>query len=673
LFVLKFVRIPLLLLALFLLAGFRLGLFKAGAAQAASAPKVVSLSAPLLHINGLIFKDLNKNGRLDPYEDWRLTPEARAADVLKRMTLKEKAGMMMLANNGGFIGANGELLDDPTPAATAQAAAINPNLGDIPGISKDDRPSPRDLVLKLNVRWISVKFSGTAPEDDARWSNALQKIAEGSRLGIPVALAADPIQTTHRKAGGALMPPEEPTTSQWPDQIGFGAIGDPAVVHQFGEIAAAEYRAMGLTANLNPMADVATEPRWNRIPGTFGADAQLDAKLIFAYIQGFQGTQLGPKGVLCITKHFPGDGPVKDGLDPHSPYGKELVYPSHNMEYHLLPFRAAIAAGSGSIMGSYGIPVGVDTVGSNYSHKIITDLLRDKLGFKGIIVTDWLRAMPWGVENLSQLERERRLLAAGIDQLGGEHDPSYIINMVNTGAVPESRIDASALRTLIPLFRLGLFENPYTDPRQTKEIVGNPRFVAAGEAAQRKSIVLLKNDNNLLPLRSHTKLFPEQVDAAAFAPYAELVGKPEDADVLLIKVNAPYYAHKGGGNFFKETHEGTLAYEGADNAEDLKQIRALIATGKPVIVVMSMERPAVLSEFISHTAAMLATFGSGDRALAEIVFGKDKPTGKLPFDLPRDMDSVLHHHEDATHGLAAPLFPFGFGLTYPACCGKISW
>ena len=154
---------------------------------------------------------------------------------------------------------------------------------------------------------------------------------------------------------------------------------------------------------------------------------------------------------------------------------------------------------------------------------------------------------------------------------------------------------------------------------------------------------------------------------------AELVGKPEDADVLLIKVNAPYYAHKGGGNFFKETHEGTLAYEGADNAEDLKQIRALIATGKPVIVVMSMERPAVLSEFISHTAAMLATFGSGDRALAEIVFGKDKRTGKLPFDLPRDMDSVLHHHEDATHGLAAPLFPFGFGLTYPACCGKISW
>jgi beta-glucosidase len=664
--VLKPVRISLVMLSLFLFAGFLSRLVQAGTAQVGAAPKVVARSAPLLHIDGLAFKDLDKNGKLDPYEDWRLTAEARAADVLKRMTLKEKAGMMMLANNGGFIGANGELLDEPTPAATAQAAAINPNLGDIPGISKDDRPSPRDLVLRLNVRWISVKFSGTAPEDDARWSNALQEIAEGSRLGIPVALASDPIQTTHRKAGGALMPPEKPSTSQWPDQIGFGAIGDPAVVHQFGEIAAAEYRAMGLSVNLNPMADVATEPRWNRIPGTFGADARLDAKLISAYIQGFQGTKLGPKSVLCITKHFPGDGPVKDGLDPHNPYGKELVYPSHNLEYHLLPFRAAIAAGTGSIMGSYGIPVDVDTVGSNYSHKIITDLLRDKLGFKGIIVTDWLRAMPWGVENLSQLERERRLLEAGVDQLGGEHDPGYIIKLVSTGAVPESRIDASALRTLIPLFRLGLFENPYVDPRQTREIVGNPRFVAAGEAAQRKSIVLLKNSNNLLPLRLHTKLSAEHMDVAAFSPYSDLVDKPEDADVLLIKVNAPYQAHTGGGNFFKETHEGTLAYEGADNADDLKRIQALIATGKPVIVVMSMERPAVLSEFISHTTAMLATFGSGDQALAEVVFGRDKPTGKLPFDLPRDMESVLHHQEDAAHDLTRPLFPFGFGLTYPA-------
>jgi beta-glucosidase len=630
-----------------------------------SEPRVVARATPVLHVNGLLFKDLNKNGKLDPYEDWRLPVEVRAADLLKRMTLEEKAGLMMLANHAGFMGPNGELLSEPTPQATAQAATISPNLGDIPGISLDDRPSPRDLVLKLNVRWISVKYGGVEPDVAARWSNALQEIAEASRLGIPVALAADPMQTTHRKPGGMPMAPERATTSQWPDQIGFGAIADPAVVRRFGEIAAAEYRAMGVSVSINPIADVATEPRWNRIPGTFGSDPQLDAKLTYAYVQGFQGTRLSSTSVLCITKHFPGDGPVKDGLDPHNPYGKELVYPAKNMEAHLLPFRAAIAAGTGSIMGSYGIPVGIDTVGSNFSRKIMTDLLRTRLGFKGIAVTDWLRAMPWGVENLSQQEREHRLLDAGVDQLGGEHDPSYIINLVRNGSVPESRIDISAWRILLPLFELGLFENPYVDPNRAKKIVGNPQFVASGEEAQRKSIVLLKNANNLVPLKARTKLFAPHAEASAFDKYADVVSDPREADVLLLKVNAPFFAHKGGGNFFKETHEGTLAYAGSNNADDLKEIQALVATGKPVIVVMSMERPAVLSEFIDGIAVMIATFGTGDQALADIVFGKDKPVGKLPFDLPRDMGSVLHHKEDAAHDLEAPLFRFGFGLTYP--------
>lgn len=627
-------------------------------------PKIVAHAAPLLHLDGLTFKDLDKNGKLDPYEDWRLPAPIRVQDLLKRMTLEEKAGLMMIANSGGFVGPNGELLEQPTPQATAQAAAISPNLGDIPGISVGDRPSPRDIILKNNVRWISSKFAGISPEGTARWVDAVEEIAEGSRLGIPVAIGSDPIQTTHRKAGGAVMPPDHTVISQWPDQIGFGAIGDPTIVHQFGEIAGAEYRAMGIRFNLNPMADTATEPRWNRIPGTFGSDAPLNAKLVYAYVRGFQGDHLSPTSVLCVTKHFPGDGPVKDGLDPHNPYGKQLVYPAHNLDYHLLPFRAAIAAGTGSIMGSYGIPVGIDTVGANFSHKIMTDLLRNKLGFRGIIVTDWLRAMPWGVENLSQLEREHRLLDAGIDQLGGEHDPSYIIRLVRSGEVPESRIDASAARILLPLFELGLFENSYVEPERAREIVGNPRFVAAGLEAQRRSIVLLKNANHLLPLKPHIKVYVAHIDPAAFSQYAQVVSHPAQADVLIIRVNAPYKNHTGGGNFFKETHEGTLAYAGADNASDLKEIQDLAATGKPLVVDMSMERPAVLTEFINEVPAVLATFGSGDQALADILFGKESPSGKLPFDLPRDMASVLAHREDAAHDLKDPLFHFGFGLSY---------
>ena len=198
----KVVRVSLpVLSSVLLVLGLQEVRVRAAGTPAPAVAKVVAHAAPILHVDGLLFKDLDKNGKLDPYEDWRLPAEVRAADLVKRMTLEEKAGMMMLANHAGFIGPKGELLDKPTAAATAQAAAISPNLGDIPGISLDDRPSPYDLVLKLNVRWISTKVGGLQPDVAARWANALQEIAEGSRLGIPVALAADPIQTTHRKPG----------------------------------------------------------------------------------------------------------------------------------------------------------------------------------------------------------------------------------------------------------------------------------------------------------------------------------------------------------------------------------------------------------------------------------------------------------------------------------------
>lgn len=627
-------------------------------------PKIVAHSAPLLHVDKREFKDLNKNGKLDPYEDWRLPAKIRAADLLKRMTVEEKTGLMMHASNDGFIGPYGKLLSQPESLSTTQAPVAQTRFGAIPGISASDRPSPEELILKLNVRWIAVKFSDLQPDTAARWSNTVQGLAEGSRLGIPVVLSSDPFHTTHRKAGGALQPAIKLPASRWPDQIGFGAIGDPAVVRKFGEIAAAEYRALGLRVTIAPMADVATEPRWNRIPGTFGSDANLNAKLTEAFIRGFQGNHLGPTSVMCITKHFPGDGPVKNGFDPHNSYGKYLAYPAHNADYHLLPFKAAIAAGTGAIMPSYGIPMGKDTVGVNFSKKLVTGLLRNQLGFQGIVITDWLRAMPWGVEELSQQEREHRLLNAGVDQLGGEHDPSFIINLVKQGIVPESRLDASVTRILLVMFKLGLFENPYVDPARAKKIVGAASFAASGEDAQRKAIVLLRNRNQLLPLKPGTRVYAGNIDPLAMGKYAPVAADPAKADVLLLKINSPYVSHKGEGNFFKETHEGTLAYAGSDNEEDLRRIRKLRAYGKPLIVVVSMERPAVLSDLISDTQGILATFGSGDQALAEIVFGKERPVGKLPFDLPRDMNSVLHHKEDAAHDLRNPLFPFGFGLTY---------
>lgn len=620
--------------------------------------------APVLTVDALRFKDLNRNGRLDRYEDWRLPAERRAADLIGRMTVAEKAGLMMHAAHSGYFGPGGTVLDALAPPPPG---ALKPpvNISGVPGFDRADKPSPRNLILERNVRWINTSPGG-APADAARWANAIQEIAEGSRLGIPVVLTADPVHTTNRLPGGALPPSDRvKITSSWPDQIGLAAIGDTAVAERFGQIAATEYHALGFRMILNPMADLATEPRWNRIAGTFGESADLSARLTAAYIRGVQGARIGPDSVLAVVKHFPGDGPVENGFDPHNPYGKRLVYPAGMQAYHLKPFRAAFDAGVAGVMGSYGIPTWIDSVGSNFSHRVITGLLRRDMGFDGIVLTDWLHAQPWGVETLSKQDRELRLIKAGVDQLGGEHETSFILALVRAGKLSSKRIDQSMRRILMPMFALGIFEDPYVDPAKASAIVKSPAFVEEGDRAQRQAIVVLKNADNILPLRKEATLGLTGFDQVP-ARLSRRVVPAAAADIQIVKVNAPFTLNKSGQAFFTKTHEGTPVYAGADNAADLDAIRAAVATSKPVVVVMSMERPAVLSEFIDSVSAMVATFGSDDAAVADILTGRFAPTGKLPFALPADAASVERQREDAPSDFARTLFQLGFGLSYPA-------
>lgn len=621
--------------------------------------------APVLTIGGLRFKDLNRNGKLDAYEDWRLPAERRAADLIARMTLPEKAGLMMHAAHSGYFGPGGAVLDTLAPPPPG---ALKPpvNIAGVPGFDRADKPSPRDIILNRNVRWLNTSPGGT-PADAARWANGIQEIAEGSRLGIPVMLTADPVHTTNRLPGGALPPPDRlKITSSWPDQIGLAAIGDAAVVERFGQIAATEYHALGYRMIINPMADLATEPRWNRIAGTFGESADLSAKLVSAYIKGVQGAKVGRDSVLAVVKHFPGDGPVENGFDPHNPYGKRLVYPAGMQAYHLKPFRAAFDAGVSSVMGSYGIPTGIDTVGANFSKRVIAGMLRQKMGFDGIVITDWLHAQPWGVEALSKQDRELKLIQAGVDQFGGEHETSYIIALAKAGKVSTARIDQSMRRILVPMFKLGIFEDPYVDPARATQMVKSPEFVAAGDDAQRRAIVLLKDAHNVLPLRPDAKLGLVGFDQPPAALAGRVASSPGAAEVMIVKVNAPFALNKSGQSFFTKTHEGMPIYAGADNAGDLTAIRAAVATGKPVVVVMSMERPAILSEFIASVDGMVATFGSDDAAVADILIGRVAPSGKLPFALPADAASVEAQKEDAPGDFARTLFPMGFGLSYPS-------
>jgi beta-glucosidase len=619
------------------------------AARTPHQPKIVAKNTPTIEVDGYTFKDLNKNGVLDPYEDWRLPTEDRVADLISQMTLEEKAGMMMHATLS--IGDNGEVVE--------KASVMG--------------PGTTEAIINRNIRHFITR-ANLAPQVMAKWSNDVQAIAEGSRLGIPLNISSDP---RHH-----LKPREEVYTvavgehlSRWPEPIGLTATRDFELVKRFGQIAAQEYRAVGIHTALHPQADLATEPRWARINGTFGEDAGLAAEMTKAYVEGFQGKSLSSTSVACITKHWPGGGPQEDGYDPHNAYGKMQVYPGGNFDYHLIPFvQGAFEAGTAGIMPYYGIPDGYDTVGMGFSKYIINNLLRQKYGYDGVVVTDWLitSLMVWGAEDLSEKERHRLVIEAGCDQFGGNSDPKPVTELVNEGAITEDRLDESMRRLLKNMFLLGLFENPSLDPTASKAIVGCKEFRQAAMLAQHKSIVLLKNENDLLPLSENTKIYiPEVtvgetllVDKTVASQYGNIVDDPADADVAIIKVTAPYKINPEA-TFFK-LHEGTLAYDGADNADQLTVIKDTITamSGKPVIVAMYLDRPAILSEFIDKVDGMLATFGVSDEALFDVIFGKFNPSGKLPFNLPMDMASVEAQNEDKAHDLMNPLYEFGLGLSY---------
>jgi beta-glucosidase len=459
--------------------------------------------------------------------------------------------------------------------------------------------------------------------------------------------------------------------SQWPEPIGLGAIGDEAVVREFGDIARQEYLAVGIRVALHPQVDLATEPRWARIHGTFGEDAELSGRLGAAYVKGFQGETLGPHSVACMGKHFPGGGPQKDGEDPHFNFGKEQVYPGGQQEYHLSPFGPLLEAGVAQMMPYYGKPEGTEweEVGFGFNKDVITGLLRGRYGFDGVVCTDWslviddelpwgetLYARPWGVEELSAEERVLKIVDAGCDQFGGETCTDILLGLVEAGRITEARIDESARRILRDKFRLGLFDDPYVDPDAAARICGKEEFRAAGARAQRRALVLLKNDG-VLPVAARPRLYVEGVDPEVAAEYADVVATPEEAELALVRLSAPYEKREG----FLESifHAGSLEFP----PEELERILGVLGR-VPTVVDIFLDRPAVIPEIAERAVALIANFGASDEAVLDAVFGRFAPTGKLPFELPSSTEAVQAQKPDVPHDSEAPLFQYGHGLTY---------
>lgn len=593
--------------------------------------------------DGFTYRDLNSNGRLDPYEDPRRPIEARIEDLLAQMTMEEKAGLLF--------------------QTMAPLGGSNIRIGVAP---------VEELIADHALTHFNV--FGTAPAREmALWQNRLQELAEQTRLGIPVTISSDPRHAFSSNPGAGM---DAGSFSQWPEPLGFAAIGDPQVVEEFANIARQEYLATGIRVALHPMADLSTEPRWARIYGTFGEDAHLAARLVAAYIRGFQGETLGPASVACMTKHFPGGGPQQDGEDPHFSYGREQVYPGHNFRYHLIPFEAAFAAGTAQIMPYYGMPVGTEfePVGFGFNRGIITGLLREHYGFDGVVCTDWglltdsvagdlrLEARAWGVEHLSLAERAGKALEAGVDQFGGESCPEIVVALVRDGFIPEARIDRSARRLLREKFRLGLFDAPYVDPETAESVVGAEPFRQAGERAQRRSLVLLKNARGgnapILPLRGHPRIYVENIDRAIASRYGEVVADAAGAEVAILRLRAPYEPRN---TRFLESHfhAGDLRFP----QDELGRILQIAGT-VPTVIVLYLDRPAVVPELAQQCAALLAEFGAGDQPVLDTLFGQSQPAGRLPFELPASMEAVRRQKPDVPYDSGDPLFPFGHGLFY---------
>jgi len=637
------------------------------AALAANQPQLGVRGGKTITVDSLRFRDLDRDGKLSPFEDWRLSPDQRAADLVGRMTLEERAGEMMhgtLPAVGGMVPGRGQGYDL-------------------------DKLKP--LILERHVTTFITRLAGD-PAWLAEQNNAVQAIAEQGRLGVPATISTDPRHHFQFVAGASVA---AGGFSQWPEATGLAAIGDERLVRRFGNIARQEYRAVGIHQALSPMADLATEPRWSRISGTFGEDPDLVGRMVKAYVQGFQGgeTNLAPNGVSAVVKHWVGYGASAKGFDGHNSYGRYAVFPAGQFDLHVKPFDQAFAAGVVGVMPTYAILKDLsldgqplEQVGAGFSKQLLTDQLRSKHGFKGVVISDWAitndcgetcrngfpdgqkpsfagLSTAWGVEDLAKVDRYAKGVNAGLDQFGGVEDTAELVAAVKTGKIPQARIDDAARRILAIKFQQGLFENPYVDPKAATALVGSQTFVAEGRAAQSAALTLLENKNGLLPLKgAGRKVWLKGVSAEAAKAHGLVpVDDLAQAELAIIRTATPFETLHPNFTFGSFQHEGDLSFK--DGAADYEAIKAASAK-VPTIVSVYLDRPAILTNVRDKAAALIGDFGSGDDAFLDAVTGKAPPRGKLPFELPSSMAAVEVQAEDAPHDSKGPLYPIRFGLTY---------
>lgn len=624
-----------------------------------AAAALVSVGATSCAASTPPYRDLNHNGRMDPYEDPNLPVDARLDDLLEQMTLEEKVGALAHGNlpAGDALGRGGDGYDLERAATLIGEGRLN------------------SFLSRLVVD----------PRRFAEQNNAVQRLAEGTRLGIPVTISSDPRNHFRALVGAS-------TTgggfSVWPETLGLAAIGDPMVVRRFGDIVRREYRAVGLHMSLSPQADLASEPRWSRTVATFGSDPDAVGRMVRAYIEGFQGGADGlhKDGVATVVKHWVGYGAAPQGFDGHNVYGRAVRLNDASFAQHVAAFDGAFAAKVAGVMPTYPIVEGVtlngralEPVAAGFSHQLLTDLLRGDKGFEGLVLSDWNItddcdarcqsptaehrqgipdiAMPWGVEGLTPEQRFAKAMLAGVDQFGGVNDSAPLLRAVQDGVVPVSRVNEAVRRVMRLKFELGLFDNPYVDSEAAERVLGDPALQAQADQAQRTAQVILEGGDALIPNGVGKVWLYNVVPEEARRRGWTVVANPAEADLAIVRVSTPFERLHPYHFFGARQNEGRLDFRDGDaDYEAIKSARA----ARRSIVAVNLDRPAILTNVRDKTDVLIATFGASDAAVLDVATGQAKAEGRLPFELPSSMPAVEAQNPAWPDDSERPLYPLGF-------------
>lgn len=682
-------------------------------------PTIGVTAKDVIESDGLYFKDLNCDGTLNTYKDWRKTPSERAKALAEELSSEEKIGLLFI--NSLKMGAYQEDKEAVDATGLLDEKVIEK---DTTIFNAEKYHGTTYTVKDMGIRHFILR-ENPKPDELADWMNELNALAEGETHAIPVLMVSN-----SRNENGEIvfgMNDAAGVFATWPGTMGIAAAVKGSsldLIDDFAECIREEWDATGMKKGYMYMADVVSDPRWQRTYGTFGEDPELINNIFDRLVPGIQGSKDGvtTDGVAMTVKHFPGGGARENGFDPHYKQGQWNVYQTEDslQKYHLPGFRSSIANHVSSIMPYYakpaaeksgiqydmnGNPIEMIPVGFAFNQFFLKELLQNQMNFQGYINSDSgiTINMAWGVEELDIPERIALAVNSGVDIISGSFDvfaakealdrrtngyytdgahkipDGYTLEQIT---LSEEALTTAAAHTLKEMFELGVFENPYRDPQTAKEVIANPVHWKHADDVHRKSVVLLKNKEQLLPLTAE-KLADKKIFAKGFAskeetakalteklhsilaetPRVTLTDHYEDADYAFL------FASPSSGEYFNAT-KGYLELDICENktvhdVDDLgrpaeatheettllgtDEIRviseAIHANGGKVISNINFTLAWMVGNVERYSDALLAGFDTFPEATIDIITGAYTPSGKMPITLPKD-DSVLAVNAD---------------------------